>query len=92
MLTVVSTGGCGTAARFKGSLGLRRVFSAVVNARDPALVPAGMVQRRLDDVRLGNIMLGHAGCHCAAQIVELPRLADAILEAGLLYLPRPKAD
>src|SRR5215831_7360560 len=73
------------------SLRLRLVFRFVVDTGHAALVAAEMVHHRLDHVRL-DADLAHTGHDRSANIVELPMLHDAILEAGLLHLPRPEAD
>ena len=51
---------------------LARVACAIVDARDPRLVAADMVDNGFDDVRL-DAEVGHAGRDRAADIVQAPR-------------------
>ena len=70
------------------------IGTAVVDSGDAGLVPRNVVQRRLDDVRLGA-EIGHPRRNGPAQIMQFPRghlVADARVQLALGCFPLRKAE
>src|SRR5262249_35973305 len=80
-LTALDKGAHMVAPQRQGRFDFAFVTRSVVDAGDADLVPADMVQHRLDDVRL-HANVSHASRSRTAQIVQGPRL-HRVAELGV---------